>query len=126
MPFIMGQLAPAHPCVHLAGPAIANEPARGVPASIVIAAEDPIIAECVAGWFAVPSFMPGTTTDVEGAALGGILKSVYAILLGGLETLSGDARNLEAATLSASVHEMVIITAGCIGSALDRRRPTLA
>ena len=109
LPFMLGRLAPAHPCVHLAGPAIANELARGVPASIVLAATEESIAERVAGWFAGPSFIPGTTTDVAGAALGGILKNVYAILLGGLETLSGDARNLEAAALSASVHEMAAI-----------------
>jgi adenylate kinase len=52
--------------------------------------------ECVAGWFAGPSFMPGTTTDVAGAALGGILKNVYAILLGGLETLSRDPQRQRA------------------------------
>ncbi len=38
LPFVMGRMAPGHPCVHLAGPAIANEIARGLPASIVLAA----------------------------------------------------------------------------------------
>jgi glycerol-3-phosphate dehydrogenase (NAD(P)+) len=107
--FMLERLAPMHACVHLAGPAIANELARGVPASIVLAAADERVALRVAGWFAAPSFMPGTTTDVAGAALGGILKNVYAILLGALETLSGDARNLEAAALSAGVREMAAI-----------------
>jgi glycerol-3-phosphate dehydrogenase (NAD(P)+) len=118
MPFMLGRLAPAHPCVHLAGPAIANELARGVPASIVLAAADERIASRVAGWMTGPSFMPGTTTDLAGAVLGGILKNVYAILLGGLEALSGDARNLEAAALSASMHEMAAI-AGANGGRAD-------
>jgi glycerol-3-phosphate dehydrogenase (NAD(P)+) len=109
LPLMLGGLAPGHPCVHLAGPAIANEIARGLPASIVLAAEDERVAERVAGWLAGPAFIVGTTTDVTGAALGGILKNVYAILLGSLETLSGDARNLEAAALSASVREMASI-----------------
>lgn len=109
LPWMLGRMAPGHPCVHLAGPAIANELARGLPASIVLAAEDKRVAGRVAGWLAGPAFIAATTTDVAGAALGGILKNVYAILLGGLETLSGDARNLEAAALSASVHEMASI-----------------
>jgi len=49
-----------------------------------------------------------------GAALGGILKNVYAILLGCLEKLGGDERNLEAAALTASVREMAAI-AGALG-----------
>jgi len=107
--FMLGRLASSHPCVHLAGPAIANELARGVPTSIVLAAAEERIALRVAGWFAGPTFMPVTTTDVAGAALGGILKNVYAILLGCLETLSGDARNVEAAALTACVREMTEI-----------------
>ena len=109
LPFVLGRLAPGRPCVHLAGPAIANELARGVPAYIVLAAEEERIALRVAGWFAGPSFIPVTTTDVAGAALGGILKNVYAILLGCLETLSGDSRNLEAAAITACVREMTEI-----------------
>jgi glycerol-3-phosphate dehydrogenase (NAD(P)+) len=121
--FMLERLAPMHACVHLAGPAIANELARGVPASIVLAAADERVALRVAGWFAAPSFMPGTTTDVAGAALGGILKNVYAILLGALETLSGDARNLEAAALSAGVREMAAIAGAHGGRAHPRWRP---
>ncbi len=117
MPFMLNRLAPAHACVHLAGPAIANELARGVPAAIVLAAEDATIAKRVADWLAGPSLMPGITTDVMGAALGGILKNVYAILLGCLDTLSADARNLEAAAVSASVNEMAMIAAAHGGEA---------
>lgn len=106
LPFTMQRRAPGHPCVHLAGPAVANEIARGLPASIVLAAEDARIAARVAGWLGGPAFIATASTDVMGAALGGILKNVYAILLGALETLSGGARNLEAAALNASLHEM--------------------
>lgn len=107
--FLMGRLAPGHSCVHLAGPAIANELARGLPAAVVLAAKDDRIAERVASWLAGPTLLVSTTTDVTGAAIGGILKNVYAILLGCLETLTGGARNLEAAALNASIHEMATI-----------------
>ena len=114
---MLERLAPLHACLHLAGPAMANELARGVPTSIVLAAADERVALRAAGWFAGPSFMPGTTTDVAGAAFGGILKNVYAILLGALETLSGDARNLEAAALTAGVREMAAIASAHGGQA---------
>lgn len=108
-PVLIGRLAPGHSCVHLAGPAIANELARGLPAAVVLAAEDERIAVRVASWLAGPALIVATTTDVAGTALGGILKNVYAILLGCLETLSGGARNVEAAALNASLHEMAAI-----------------
>ena len=117
MPFLLERFAPGNPCVHLAGPAIANEVARGQPASIVLASADARAAERVAGWFAGRSFLPSTTTDVAGAAFGGILKNVYGILLGSLAKLSGDSRNLEASLLTASVREMAAIAVAHGGQA---------
>lgn len=117
IPNFLGRLAPDHPCVHLAGPAIANELARGVPAYITLAAGNACAAIQVAEWFSGPSFVPTTTDDMAGAALGGILKNVYAVLLGCLENLSGDARNLEAAAVTACLGEMVKIAAACGGRA---------
>jgi glycerol-3-phosphate dehydrogenase (NAD(P)+) len=109
LPLWLEQLAPGHACVHLAGPAIAPEFARGQTASVVLASSDASAAQSVAGWLAGPYFIAGTTSDVAGAVLGGILKNVYAILLGCLETLSGHSRNLEAAVVTASVREMAAI-----------------
>lgn len=109
LPLMLRRLARGHSCVHLAGPAIANELAGGMPAPVMLAAEDSSSARRVAKWLNGPSFIPATTSDVAGASLGGILKNVYAILLGGLDSLGGESRNLEAAVLSASVHEMAAI-----------------
>ncbi len=111
LPFLLEQLAPGHSCVHLAGPAIANEIARGQAASIVLASSSEPSARQVADWFAGPAFLPSCTTDVTGAVLGGILKNIYAILLGSLARLSEDSRNLEAAVVTASVREMAAIAA---------------
>ena len=63
----------------------------------------------VADLLGCPAFVGTTSTAVAGAAFGGILKKIYAILLGVLDTLSAGARNLEAAALGASVHEMAAI-----------------
>lgn len=111
LPFLLERLAPGHSCVHLAGPAIANEIARGRTASIVLASSSKKSAKQVAGWCAGTAFLPGCTTDVAGALLGGILKNIYAILLGSVATLSADSRNLEASVVTASVREMAAIAA---------------
>lgn len=120
IPIHIRRMAPRHPCVQLAGPAIANEIARGVPACIILAAEDATIAGRAADLLDGPAFIAGITTDMAGAALGGILKNIYAILLGALDALSAGARNLEAAALGASVQEMA-----AIASAHGGKVPTL-
>jgi glycerol-3-phosphate dehydrogenase (NAD(P)+) len=109
LPLTLADRAHGHACVHLAGPAIAHELARGLTASVVLAARQNEIAQRVAGWMAGPSFITATTSDVLGAALGGILKNVYAILLGVFERLGPMGQNLQAAVLSASVQEMALL-----------------
>ena len=106
---LFGRLAPGHACAQLAGPGIANEIARGLSTAVVIASLDLRTAKRVAAWFSGQLFLPSTTTDVMGATLGGILKNVYAVLLGCLSGLSGPSRNLDASFLSACMHEMVAI-----------------
>ncbi|TLD70367.1 NAD(P)H-dependent glycerol-3-phosphate dehydrogenase [Phragmitibacter flavus] len=115
---MLERLAPTHACVQMAGPAIANEFARGTPASVVLATADELVARRVADWLSGPCFITETTTDVTGASLGGILKNVYAILLGCLDVLGKDSRNVEAAALTASVREMARIAEACGGQAL--------
>lgn len=107
LPLLLAKLS-GRPCAHLAGPAIANEFARGKPAPVVVAADDGAIAKRVADCLRSP-FLVETTTDLAGAALSGILKNVYAILLGVVNSLSGSSRNLEAAALCASAREMANI-----------------
>lgn len=120
LPFMLEKLAPRHSCVHLAGPAIANEFARGQTAFVMMASSSEPAARRVAERFSGPTFAADVTTDVTGAALGGALKNVYAILLGALERLSGNSRNLEGAAVTACVHEMADIA-----TAHGGRRATL-
>lgn len=107
LPFLLARLS-QRPCAHLAGPAIANEFARGKPAPVVVAADNEAIAKRVANCLR-GAFLAETTIDLAGAALSGVLKNVYAILLGAVNLLSGGSRNLEAAALCASAREMAII-----------------
>jgi len=113
MPVKLATLAPDHPVAHLAGPILANELARGMAAACEIASGKEGTSRRVAEWFDGPSFMPIVTTDVVGAAFGGILKNIYAILIGYLGKQSGDSRNLEAATAIACIREMAAISIAC-------------
>ncbi len=117
IPSFLNRLAPEHSCVQLAGPMIANELMRGVTAYITLAGGNSAAATQVAAMFSGSMFVPTTTDDVAGAALGGILKNVYAILLGCAETLSGSAHNLEAAAVTACLDEMVKIAGASGGRA---------
>jgi glycerol-3-phosphate dehydrogenase (NAD(P)+) len=103
------------PLVLLAGPAIANEFSRGRPAAIVLAAPTVAAAEASRPDFEGDIFRVTTTADVTGAALGGALKNVYAILLGYVAAAAGESRNLEAAVLTASLREMAAL-AGALGA----------
>jgi glycerol-3-phosphate dehydrogenase (NAD(P)+) len=97
---------PANQVVSIAGPAIANEFARGRPTATLFAGRHRGAAEGAAQLFANDYFKATISDDVAGACWGGILKNVYAILLGYVETAFQGGRNLEAAVLSASVEEM--------------------
>ena len=110
----------ARPLVFLAGPAIANEFFRGLPGGIVLAAQPVAVAESLRPVFEGDVFRVTTTADVTGAALGGILKNIYAILLGYVAAAAGAARNLEAAVLNASLREMATL-----GRALGAERETI-
>jgi glycerol-3-phosphate dehydrogenase (NAD(P)+) len=116
----VGRQLGGRPLVLLAGPAIANEFSRGLPAAVVLASESSSIAECVRSLFEGKTFRVTTTSDVIGAALGGILKNVYAILLGYVAATAGKSRNLEAAVLNAALREMATI-----GLALGAQRETI-
>lgn len=90
----------------LAGPAIANEFARGLPTGVVVASAQLQTAMRLQAVLQNEFFRVSVTHDVAGAALGGILKNIYAILLGYLDAVGGGGRNLEATALNASVREM--------------------
>lgn len=106
LPAWLERLAPGHQCAHLAGPALANEFARGRPSFIVIAAKEQAASVKVACGLAGSILRPSVTTDLKGATLCGILKNSYAIFLGLLERQGPGGRNLEASALALCGWEM--------------------
>lgn len=105
------QRMPEHRWVHLAGPCVANEFVHGQQAFIVMASSSETTARLTADWFNGTHFKTSITSDLMGAALGGILKNVYAILLGCLNKLNGQRQNLGAAVITACIAEMADIAA---------------
>ncbi|HEY1169877.1 MAG TPA: NAD(P)H-dependent glycerol-3-phosphate dehydrogenase [Verrucomicrobiae bacterium] len=92
----------------LGGPAIANEFSRGMATAVMLAS---VSSEQCALWQGALQndfFRTLPTQDVTGVYLGGILKNVYAILLGYLDALGG-GKNLEAAVLNAALREMAML-----------------
>lgn len=106
LPRWLGRLTPGHSWVHLAGPALANEFARGLPTFIVIASESREIGAKVAKALAGRILIPSVTTDLDGAALCGILKNSYAVLMGLLEKLGPAGCNFQSSALVLCGREM--------------------
>ncbi len=90
----------------LSGPNLAQEIARGLPASAVVAAEDPDLAERIVTRLARREFRLYTNTDVLGVELCGALKNVIAIAAGAADGL-GFGDNGKAGLMTRGLAEMM-------------------
>lgn len=90
----------------LSGPNLAFEIARGLPASAVVAAEDPALAERIVERLGRREFRLYTNTDVLGVELCGALKNVIAIAAGAADGL-GFGDNGKAGLMTRGLAEMM-------------------
>ncbi|HRZ87209.1 MAG TPA: NAD(P)H-dependent glycerol-3-phosphate dehydrogenase [bacterium] len=90
----------------LSGPSHAEETARGIPTSVVVASRDHEDAKAVQTIFSSPSFRVYSSTDVVGVELGGSLKNVIAIAAGISDGL-GFGDNSKAALMTRGIAEMM-------------------
>lgn len=89
----------------LSGPSHAEEVARGMPTSLVVAANDPTFAVWVQERFGTERFRVYTNSDMLGVELAGALKNVIGIAAGVCDGLAfGD--NAKAALLTRGMVEM--------------------
>lgn len=97
----------ASPCavVTLSGPSHAEEVARDLPASVVVAGRDMAACEKVQRTFGAPTFRVYTSPDITGVALGGALKNVIAIAAGVCDGF-GLGDNAKAALITRGLAEM--------------------
>lgn len=90
----------------LSGPNLAREVAEGKPAASVIAARDPATAQVAQALFATNRLRVYSTEDVIGVELGGTLKNVIAIAIGGADGM-GFGDNTKASLMTRGLAEMV-------------------
>ncbi len=89
----------------ISGPSHAEEVARGLPASVVVASKDAQLARNVQAVLSADNFRVYTHTDPKGAELGGALKNVIAIAAGISDGL-GLGDNAKAALVTRGIVEM--------------------
>ena len=89
----------------LSGPNLAGEIARGLPASAVVAASDPALAERVVGRLGRREFRLYVNRDVLGVELCGALKNIVAIAAGAADAL-GFGDNGKAGLITRGLAEM--------------------
>ncbi len=103
----------------VSGPTFAAEVARGVPAGIACAGNDPQSSETFAGLLRGHHFRAYTSDDIIGVELGGALKNVLAIAVGASDGL-GFGANTRAVLMTRGLAEIMDF-----GTRLGAQRDTL-
>ncbi len=102
---VIETVAPGGPVVTLSGPSHAEEVARDLPASVVVAGKQDAACRTVQSAFFAPTFRVYTSPDIVGVELGGALKNVAAIAAGVCDGL-GLGDNAKAALVTRSLAEI--------------------
>lgn len=79
---VLASVFPKNPIVLLSGPMLASEIRKGAKAYAVVAAENNAVAEQVAKFFEGTLLRITILPDLATVALAGVLKNIYAIILG--------------------------------------------
>ena len=103
---------PGSPVVALSGPSHAEEVARRMPSSVVVAGHDLALLKQVQQLFSTDRFRVYTNTDIVGVELGGALKNVIAIAAGICDRL-GYGDNAKAALMTRGIVEMTRFGVHC-------------
>jgi glycerol-3-phosphate dehydrogenase (NAD(P)+) len=108
------------PCAVLSGPSFAQEVAAGTPTALVVAANDPLLAQTIQREISSSTLRIYTNDDVTGVELGGSLKNVIALAAGVVHGLNL-GHNSSAALITRGIAEITRLAVACGG-----RRQTLA
>ncbi|MBO3443292.1 NAD(P)H-dependent glycerol-3-phosphate dehydrogenase [Clostridium sp. CCUG 7971] len=114
------QELPNNPYVTLSGPSHAEEVAKDIPTTVVVASEDLEIAQVVQDVFMSPKFRVYTNPDIVGVELGGALKNIIAFGAGVCDGL-GLGDNAKAALMTRGISEI-----GRLGAAMGANVSTFA
>lgn len=111
---------PKNPYVTLSGPSHAEEVAKDIPTTVVVASENLAIAQVVQDIFMSPKFRVYTNPDIVGVELGGALKNIIAFGAGVCDGL-GLGDNAKAALMTRGIREI-----GRLGLAMGANPSTFA
>ena len=114
------QELPKNPYVTLSGPSHAEEVAKDIPTTVVVASQDLEIAQIVQDIFMSPKFRVYTNPDIVGVELGGALKNIIAFGAGICDGL-GYGDNAKAALMTRGISEI-----GRLGAAMGANLSTFA
>jgi len=106
---LFSEMLPQHPTRHrvfLSGPSFAEEVARGLPTSIVLAGSHQETCRSIQELLRTPFFLTFTSDDVIGVQVGGAMKNVIAIAAGISDGLSL-GHNSRAAIITRGLYEMI-------------------
>ncbi len=117
---VVSSVLPRHPIAVLSGPSHAEEVARGLPTSVVVASSDSKLALGAQRLFSTDRFRVYTSADATGVEIAGALKNVIAIAAGLSDGL-GFGDNSKAALLTRGLVEM-----SRLGFALGARKATFS
>ncbi|WP_195939859.1 NAD(P)H-dependent glycerol-3-phosphate dehydrogenase [Romboutsia sp. 1001713B170131_170501_G6] len=102
---VVAEELPNNPYVTLSGPSHAEEVARDIPTTVVVASENIEVAQIVQDMFMTPKFRVYTNPDVVGVELGGALKNIIAFGAGICDGL-GYGDNAKAALMTRGIREI--------------------
>ncbi|MBI4211099.1 MAG: NAD(P)-dependent glycerol-3-phosphate dehydrogenase [Deltaproteobacteria bacterium] len=108
---VLDDCLPTHPKrqrMVLSGPSFAEEVAKGLPTSVVIAGSDDEHVQTIQNLFRTPTFLPFRSQDVIGVQVGGAIKNIIAIAAGCAAGLRL-GHNTRAAIITRGVYEMIKI-----------------
>lgn len=114
------QELPNNPYVTLSGPSHAEEVAKDIPTTVVVASKNLEIAQRVQDIFMSPKFRVYTNPDIVGVELGGALKNIIAFGAGICDGL-GYGDNAKAALMTRGIREI-----GRLGQAMGANSSTFA
>jgi glycerol-3-phosphate dehydrogenase (NAD(P)+) len=117
---VAAEEVPGRPFAVLSGPSFALEVVQGQPTTVVVAAEEPEVAERVQRAVSTSAFRAYSSQDVVGVELGGALKNVIAIAAGIVDGL-GFGHNTLAALITRGLAEITRLSV-----ALGARGDTMA
>lgn len=103
---VFGEAMPASVIAVLSGPSHAEEVAKGIPTTNVIACSDMALAQKLQDVFMSPTFRVYTNDDMVGVELGGALKNIIALCAGVTDGL-GYGDNTKAALMTRGIREIM-------------------